>query len=419
MGVANLRARHPVEMIRIMYWAVAATFAYSAVIILFVAVVGGLMLYVQDRTIWWMTRQSGNELKLVKPADVPRSWLSRGAPLPVVYFWYGFPFLIPVLLVAAILTPSVAFFLFGPVASSGWGSRIVFTVLVVIVFTFFYGGLFYATCNLLGHCDAPRAHSLLPARSMASMRARLRMFWRAVFAVPPQLPVFAGVAIAMARNVNYGSAPEIVTGQINLIAIGGLVSAIVLPRVVRLVRFMHFLDAHILWRIQNVLGSSWSQFEGYRKLDDPLGFARAELYDIQLSLIGRSRQYERSARGAPHPLATVYSIIAHELYDFVASERSLVRELPEDVKVRLEEIAVSVAGGPVIRLLEKQEFTSSYEVLSLWARIRRAVGTGIESADPLEKTATALVKIAVLVILIYLVSRGHADLPALIRSLLK
>jgi hypothetical protein len=87
--------------------------------------------------------------------------------------------------------------------------------------------------------------------------------------------------------------------------------------------------------------------------------------------------------------------------------------------VRLEEMAVLVAGGPAIRLFEEREFTSSYEVLNLWAKIRRAVGIGIESADPVEKTATALVKVAILAILIYLVSRDHADFPALMKSLLK
>jgi hypothetical protein len=402
-------------MIQIMYRAIAAPFAYSAAIILFVAIVGGLMLYAQDRAIWWMTRRSGNEAKL---AHVPRGWLSQGVPLPL-YVLHGFPFLIPVLLVATILTASVVGLLRGPVASSEWENLVVSATLIVIVPTFFYGGLSYATRNFLGRRDAPRARSLLPAGSMASMRARLRMFWRAVFATLPGLAVFAGSAIAIAKNVDYGSALVIVMDRINLILIGGVVSLIVLPWAVRLVTFKHFLDAHILWRIQNVLGSSWLQFEGYRKLDDPLGFARAELYDIQLSLIGRSRQYERGARGAPHPLATMYSTIAHELYDFVASERSLVRELPEDVKMRLEEMAVLVAGGPAIRLFEEREFTSSYEVLSSWARIRGAVGIGIASADPVEKTATALVKVGVLAILIYLVSRDHADLPALMKSLIK
>jgi hypothetical protein len=414
-GVANLQAKHQVAMIRIMYRAIAAPFAYSAAIILFVAIVGGLMLYAQDRAIWRMTRQSGNE---AKPTHVPRGWLSQGVPLPL-YVLHGFPFLIPVMLVSTILAALMAGLLLGPVASSEWWSRVVSATVMVIVPTLFYGGLSYATRNLLDRCDAPRAHSLLPGGSMASMRARLRMFWRTVFSALPGLAVFAGLAIAIARNVDYGSAPEIVMGRINLILIGGAVSLIVLPWAVRLVRFKHFLDAHILWRIQNVLGSSWLQFEGYRKLDDPLGFARVELYDIQLSLIGRSRQYERDARGAPHPLATMYSTIAHELYDFVASERSLVRKLPEDVKVRLEEMAVLVAGGPAIRLFEEREFTSSYEVLNLWAKIRRAVGIGIESADPVEKTATALVKVAILAILIYLVSRDHADFPALMKSLLK
>jgi hypothetical protein len=69
-GVANLQAKHQVAMIRIMYRAIAAPFAYSAAIILFVAIVGGLMLYAQDRAIWRMTRQSGNE---AKPTHVPRA----------------------------------------------------------------------------------------------------------------------------------------------------------------------------------------------------------------------------------------------------------------------------------------------------------------------------------------------------------
>ena len=222
----------------------------------------------------------------------------------------------------------------------------------------------------------------------------------------------------MVRNVDYG-APGIAISQIYLILLGGFASSIVLPRVIRMFGFLHFRDAHILRQIQDVLNSSWLRFEGYMRIDDPLGFARAELHSIQISLIERSLQYERRVWSTEHPLATMYGNVAHELYDFLASERSLVRELPEDVKVRLEEIAVLVAGGPAFQLFEEREFRSSYEVFSLGARVRRALVIDIESADPLGKTITTLVKIATLVLVIYSVVHGQTDLHDFIKTLFK